>query len=86
MAEEAVKFSEEGDNVILCHPGPAADSSVYAEFRAHCSISSDNEFSDDSPLLFKITVDSKESAKKQQTRNQYQYPSKLEKCCPEKRK
>lgn len=72
MAEEevaAIRFTDEGDGLCSCVPGhSASDRSVFAEFRHHCGISSSQNFSDSSPLLFKITVDSKESVKKQQAK------------------
>ena len=68
-ASSSIKFTDEGDGMCSCTPGnTAADNDVFAAFRAHCSISSANEFNDASPLLFKVTVDNKESAKKQQAK------------------
>jgi hypothetical protein len=71
MAEDAaaIQFTDEGDGLCACVPGHSAtDSGVFAEFRSHCGISSSEPFSDRSLLLFKITVDSKESGKKQQAK------------------
>ena len=69
MADDAkVRFTDEGDGVVMCQPGQASDSSVYSEFRESFKINSSQEFTDESRLLFKITVDSKESSKKQQAK------------------
>ena len=67
-ASESVRFTNEGDGVVMCQPGSATDTIVYAHFREAYEISSSKEFSDDSRLLFKITVDSNEPSKKQQAK------------------
>ena len=61
-------FTDEGDGILSCAPGTAADSAVYAAFREHCSVTSSDALADDARLLFKITVESNESSKRQQAK------------------
>ena len=64
-----VRFTDEEGGLVWCVPGASvAERSVYAEFRSHCNVTSAAAFVDASKLLFKITVDSKESSKKQQAK------------------
>ena len=68
-ADGGVRFTDEEGGLVWCVPGASAsERAVFAEFRDHCKVGSSSEFTDESPLLFKVTVDSKESSKKQQAK------------------
>lgn len=61
----ACSFVDEGDGLLSCAPGGADDRAVFAQFRAHCGVTSSAALADDARLLFKITVESNESSKRQ---------------------